>query len=148
MATLEEKRPLGLDSGREESDGRGGQGQVPYSPGAGRGLGFCSPHNEKLLQGLHLSLGSHFSCEKIVLDAGERAEKGQEHKEAAESSSRASSPQVTSSLNCEPGVFTRRHCTAVRVVHCPTPGCPPLNLHMDSIPIASVLCDFERLLPA
>lgn len=128
--------------------GEEAKGRSCIAQGQGEGLGFCSPYNEKLLQGLHLSLVSHFSYRKIVLDAGERAEKGQEHKEAAESSSRASSPQVMSSLNCEPGVFTRRHCTAVRVVHCPTPGCPPLNLHMDSIPIASVLCDSERLLPA
>lgn len=83
---LEEKKVTG---------GRGGQGQVPYSPGAGRGAWLCSPYNEKSLQGVHLSLGSR----KIVLDAGERAEKGQEYKEAAESSSRASSPQVMSSLN-------------------------------------------------
>lgn len=124
------------------------KGRSRIAQGQGEGLGFCSPYNEKSLQGLHLSLCSHFSFRKIVLDAGERAEKGQEYKEAAESSSRASSPQLMSSLNCEPGVFTRLHCTAVRVVYCPTLGCPSLNLHTDGILLASALCDSERLVPA
>lgn len=75
--------------------GEEAKGRSRIAQGQGEGLGFCSPYNEKSLQGVHLSLGSR----KIVLDAGERAEKGQEYKEAAESSSRASSPQVMSSLN-------------------------------------------------
>lgn len=133
----------------EESDRwERSQGQVHVAQGQGEGLGFVL-HTMRSCCKVCTGLGSHFSCEKVVLDAGERAEKGQEHKEAAESSSRASSPQVTSSLNCEPGVFTRLGtaqlcglCTAqLRDAHHLS------NLHMDPASIASVLCDSERLLP-
>ena len=65
---------------KEVTGGRGGQGQVRADQGQGEGLGFCSPYSEQSLQGLHLSLCSPFSFRKIVLDAGERAEKGQETK--------------------------------------------------------------------
>ena len=52
------------------------KGRSRIAQGQGEGLGFCSPYNEKSPQSLHLSLCSHFSFRKIVLDAGERAEKG------------------------------------------------------------------------